>query len=237
MKCVGYLVITAALLTGCTIPQEAEMGASPDRNEGFNGYGVQQVRALEGPISDMMVPDQSPKGLTDPVRHLTDRGSYTTRHRNLSMKHEGLNQQGARILSNRPGVLRDKYSYSNDPHVARNNNGMRNQQATTEITREIETRVESLENVRDAHVMTDGNHIVIGVESREQDRVKLKRLVEDEVRQITDLRNVRITTDRKMINRMNAVEHHVGLDKPFDSIGGTAGELTDLVDDAIHGRR
>ncbi|KHF37956.1 YhcN/YlaJ family sporulation lipoprotein [Halalkalibacter okhensis] len=237
MKCVSCMVIAAVLLTGCTIPQEAEMGASPDRNEGFNGYGVQHVRAFEGPLSDLMVPDHSPKGLTDPVHHLTDRGSYTTRHRNLSMKHEGLNQQGARILSNRPGVLRDKYSYSNDPHVARKNKGIRNQQATSEITKEIETRVESLENIRDAHVMTDGSHIVIGIESSEQDRVKLRRIVEEEVKQVTDLRNVYITTDRKTINRMNAVEHHIGLDQPFESIGGTAGDLADLVDDAIRGRR
>ncbi|MDT8859924.1 YhcN/YlaJ family sporulation lipoprotein [Alkalihalobacillus sp. MEB130] len=237
MKSVTYLFIAAAVLTGCTIPQQADMGASPDRNEAFNGYGVNHVRGLEGPLSDLMVPDQSPKGLTDPVLHSTGEGSHVTRQRNLSMKHEGVNHQGPRILSNRPGVLRDKYSYSNDPNVGRLDKGQQAQQATTELTKEIEKRVESLQNVRDAHVMTDGDQIVIGIESSEQDRVKLKRVVEEEVQQVTDIRRVHITTDRKLINRMNALEHHVGMDKPFDSIGGAVGDLADLVDDAAHRRR
>ncbi len=215
------------------------MGANPNRNEGFSGYGVTHARNLEGPLSDMMVPDDAPKGLTDPAPHLTHEGAYTTGKRNLSMDHEGINKQGPRILNNRPGIIRDKYPHSTDTQLNEKTTIQSNRhlQATTDLTRKIEARVEALENVRDAHVMTDGNRIVIGLESNEQDRVKLRRSVEQEVEQVTELSNIYITTNRKMINRMNAIEHHVGIDKPFDSIGGTVGDLADLLDDGAHGRR
>ncbi|WP_156314763.1 YhcN/YlaJ family sporulation lipoprotein [Halalkalibacter wakoensis] len=168
---------------------------------------------------------------------MSGEGSYTTNHRNLSMRHEGQNHQGARILSNRPGVLRDKYQHSQNPHVKKQSNQLNDYQATSHLTRKLEASIEALENVRDAHVMSDGERIVIGLESSEQDRVRLIRAVEQEVEKITDLQQVTITTDRKIINRMNAVEHHVGLGKPFESISGAAGDLADLFDDAAHGRR
>jgi hypothetical protein len=186
-----------------------------------------------------MVPDHAPKGLTDKAQHLTREGSYATGDRNLSMPHEGINRQGPRILNNRLGVLRDKYAHSTDSQLRPKTKIQNNQhlQATTDLTRKIEAHVEALENVRDAHVMTDGNRIVIGLESSEQDRMKLYRSVKQEVEQLTGLTNVYITTNRKMINRMNAIEHHIGLEKPFDSIGGTFGDFADLFDDATHGRR
>ncbi|MFC0470204.1 YhcN/YlaJ family sporulation lipoprotein [Halalkalibacter kiskunsagensis] len=238
MKYVGYLLIGILILTGCTLPQKEEMGANTNRNEGFSGFGVAQARNLEGPLSDLMVPDDAPKGLTDPAPQLMREGAYTTGKRNLSMPHEGINQQGPRILNNRPGIIRDKYPHSSDSRLHKKitiqNN--RHQQASTDITRKIETRIEALENIHDAHVMSDGNKIIIGLESNEQDRGKLRRSVEQEIEQVTDLSNVYITTNRNIVNRMSALEHHVSLKQPFDAIGGTVGELADLIDDAAHGR-
>jgi hypothetical protein len=238
MKYLHYLLLTAFLLTGCTVPQKTEMGANSNRDEGFSGYGVNQARQLEGPLSDLMVPDQSPKGLVDPAPHLVREGAYITGKRDLSM-HVDRSINGQRILNNRPGVVRDKYAHSNNPNVKRKTTVQQRKhyQATSEVTLKIEQRVERLENVRDAHVITDGERFVVGLESSEQDRPKLIRTVKEEISGIADLNKVYITTDRIIINRMNALEHHVNLPRPFESIGGAIGDIADLIDDAAHGRR
>ena len=239
MKCMNYLLMTTLLLTGCTIPQKAEMGANPDRDQGYSGYGVAQTRQLEGPLSDLMVPDDAPKGLTDPAPRLVREGAYLTGTRDLSMRNDHT-RSGQRILNNRPGVVRDKYALSNEPNVQSKRskqNANTPLQATDSLTRLIEQRVESLENVRDAHVISDGERIVVGLESREQDRPKLLREVEQEISEVVELNQVYITTDRKIINRMNALEHQVSLPAPFESVGGAIGDIVDLVDDAAHGRR
>ncbi|WP_227936276.1 YhcN/YlaJ family sporulation lipoprotein [Alkalihalobacillus deserti] len=236
MRYRNYLLIAVIFLTGCTIPQQEDMGANSDRNEGFSGYGVNQMRELEGPLSDLMVPDEAPNGLTDPASELVQQGAYITGRRDLSItKDRSIN--GQRILSNRPGVLRGMYSHSNNPDVNKSNQKGKHYQATSDQTRTIEQRVESLQIVRDAHVITDGNRIIIGLESSEQDRPKLIQTVKEEIAEMVDLTNVYITTDRQIINRMNALEHGVGLPRPFESIGGAVGDIVDLVDDAAHGRR
>ncbi|ARK30396.1 YhcN/YlaJ family sporulation lipoprotein [Halalkalibacter krulwichiae] len=233
----SIFLILAMMLAGCTIPQQAEMGANSNREEGFNGYGVAQTRQFEGPLSDLMVPDNAPKGLTDPASKLDKEGAYVTGRRDLSMDNEGT-RYGQRILSNRPGVIRGRYVHSNNPNVDRKAKVQQfDSQAKDGITREIEQRVESLENVRDAHVITDGQRIVVALESSEQDRPKLIGTVKEEIKEVADLSNIYITTDRRIINRINALEHHVNLPRPFESIGGAVGDIADLVDDAAHGRR
>ncbi|MFC0559975.1 YhcN/YlaJ family sporulation lipoprotein [Halalkalibacter alkalisediminis] len=237
MRYRNYLLVAALLLTGCTVPQQADMGANSNRTEGFNGYGVNQTRQMEGPLSDLMVPDHAPKGLSDPTSELIGQGAYKTGKRDLSIANEQ-SIYGQRILSNRPGVVRERYAHSNNPDVnQKQSNRQKDFQATSSQTRTIEEHVESLEIVRDAHVITDGDRIIIGLESSEQDRPKLIKTVKEEVSELVDTANVYITTDRKIINRMNALEHGVGLPRPFESIGGAVGDIVDLVDDAAHGRR
>lgn len=185
-----------------------------------------------------MVPDHAPKGLTDPANELMNQGAYTTGRRDLSMDNDR-SIYGQRILSNRPGVVRERYAHSNytDEKVIQRNQKETHYQARNQETRKIEKQVESLEIVRDAHVIGDGNRIIVGLESSEQDRPKLIRMVKQELADVTNLNDVYITTDRKIINRMNALEHDVAFPKPFESIGGTVGDIFDLVDDAAHGRR
>lgn len=235
MRHLSWLLMTLLLLSGCQVEQKSVLGANADRDQGFSGYGVERARHWEGPLTVMMVPKQAPKGITDPAKHLLQEGAYTTGKRNLSMRHEGIRHKGARILNNRPGVIRDKYVLSDKPYLQRKATVQyQEHQATTSLTKQIESRVEALEKIDDAHVMTDGEQIVIGVESSEQDRRKLIQSIEREIEGMVNLSSVHITTNRRILNRMKAFEHHVDLPRPLEPIGGAVGELVDLIDDAPH---
>ncbi|MCM3713507.1 YhcN/YlaJ family sporulation lipoprotein [Alkalihalobacillus oceani] len=232
-KIISIILIMGILFCGgCQVEQKSVMGANSNREEGFSGYGVARVRGLEGPLMDLVVPDRAPKGLTDPVHSLRHEGQYTTNKRILSTK------RGERVLNNRPNVLRDKYAHRDKPYLQRKSYQAQTEQtAQGERLRRIEQRIEALEHIEDAHVLAEDDQIIIGIESYEQDRKKLIKSVENEIRDEIGGSTVYITTNRRLINQMNAIEHHVSWPHPFEGVGGTVGELADLIDDTIQGRR
>ncbi|TWI58951.1 sporulation lipoprotein YhcN/YlaJ [Halalkalibacter nanhaiisediminis] len=238
IKQLRFLLIMMILMSGCQVDQKQTMGANSNRSQGFSGYGVDNVRQMEGPLSDMMIPDQAPSGLTDAARYLDKTGTSINAKRNVSEKHHGKRYVGTKILNNRLGVIRDKYVLGDKPYLEkRQDTHTFERQATLPLTKQIERRVESLEHVADAHVMTDGDLIVIGVESNESDRKKLIQSIQKEIEDIVNPTSVSITTNRRILNRMKAIEHHVHVPSPFKSQGGTIGEFVDLVDDTVSGRK
>lgn len=232
-KLICIILISGILICGgCQIEQKSVMGANSNREEGFSGYGVTRVRSLEGPLMDLVVPDRAPKGFTDPVHSLHHEGQYTTKKRILSTR------RGERILNNRPNVLRDKYAHRDKPYLQKKSYQVQTEQtAQGERLRRIERRIEALEHIEDAHVLAEGDQIIIGIESDEQDRKKLIEAVENEISDEVGGATVYITTNRRLINQMNAIEHHVSWPHPFEGVGGTVGEFADLIDDTIQGRR
>ncbi len=218
--------------------QKQTMGANAERSQGFSGYGVERVRDLEGPLTDLMVPDRAPKGITDPVKQLGKKNPTITNKQKISMLDGTESHKSPKILNNRLGVIRDKPPLGSKPFLDKKIT-VQNQekQATTPLTQQIEARVERLEHINDAHVITDGTFVVIGIETNESNRNKIIQSIEREIGDIVDLSTVHITVSREMINRMKAIEHGVSLPGPFKSTGGTAGELIDLMDDAWHKRR
>ncbi|WP_100407289.1 YhcN/YlaJ family sporulation lipoprotein [Bacillus solitudinis] len=213
-------------LAGCIVEQKQPMGANSDRTQGFSGYGVLQARAWEGPLTDLMVPDSSPKGLTDPTQSSLGEGNFSVEKRNLNLNHQGINRQGSRITSHKPGILRDKQIQSDEPYLKSNQSNRFTNQPVQDIATEIERKLKLLEHVHDVHVVSDGEIYVIGVESNEGDRKKLYRSVKKEVNNIVHINRVRITTNRRLINRMKALEHHVDIGhNPF---GGTIAEIVDI---------
>ncbi|WP_088102127.1 YhcN/YlaJ family sporulation lipoprotein [Halalkalibacter urbisdiaboli] len=221
MKHILWMVVFVCCLSGCVIEQKQQMGANSDRTQGFSGYGTENARDWEGPLMDLMVPDRAPKGLTDKSQEILNDPNYLINNRNLGMNHQGINSQGARIQAHRPGTIRDKQIRSDEPYLRSKGNAKAQHQAS--LTETIEQRVKSLESVHDVHVISDGQVVVLGIESSESDRKKLYRSVKNEVRNLVDINRVRITTNRQLINRMKRLEHQMA-PIPF---GGTIAEIID----------
>ncbi|GAE29100.1 YhcN/YlaJ family sporulation lipoprotein [Alkalihalobacillus hemicellulosilyticus] len=223
------------MLSACTVPQQSPLGVNTNKTE--ENSTISFYRNHEGPLTDLMVPDQSPMSIGQRTDDILN-NPYSVTKKNLGMKHEGVNHQGARIYTNRPGTIRDKYAHRRSD----SNKKIKTDQSHIVIQsqslkeNEIEKRVEKLQIVRDAHVISDKNIFVVGVESDESDRNYLVNQVRKELESFKD-EEIHVTTNRKIINRIQALEHNVSLAEPFDTFGATLAEIVDLIDDATHHHR
>ncbi|WP_209122665.1 YhcN/YlaJ family sporulation lipoprotein [Alkalihalobacillus sp. BA299] len=193
-----------AMFSGCgVVEQKHPMGANHYRDEGFSGYGTERARYLEGPASDMMVPDSAPKGRTDRAQLIADDNMYYTSERNLGFKSQGLDWGGSSVYNNAPGTIKDKYILGDRPHLRRQQVQQQNQNLSKEDS--VRKHVMSIETIDEVYVFSHEGMLVIGIESSEQNRPKLIREVEEAISEIVDLENVRIATDRRNVNRIRAI--------------------------------
>ncbi|WP_062046910.1 YhcN/YlaJ family sporulation lipoprotein [Bacillus sp. JCM 19034] len=235
LKKLIILLMILFTFTACTVPQKQPFGANSHNMNGENEH-IALYRQHEGPLTDLMIPDQSPLGIGQHTTEVLQQKGQST-IKNLG-KHEGNQFKGSRIFTNRPGVLQDKYALrrqTNDQQLKKDQSHIVIQSNSTK-EREIEKRVEKLQLVRDAHVISEGSQYVIGIESNESDREYLINEVKKELGSFQD-EQIYITTNRKVINRIKALEHHVSLSEPFDTFGAAIAEIIDLIDDSTHQHR
>ncbi len=209
-------LLVTVFISGCSIEQNLEHGANSDRTEGFSGYGTMRVRYMEGPLSDMMVPDNVPMGRADSSKIVAEENVLLSGERNLSFSNQGINRNGARILSNRPGTLHDKYFLREKPQMTKRTahhslpNGSKEQR--------IQQQIQSLETIENVFVVTSGQRTLIGVQSQEPNRHKLQREIRNELQEhgLVDVNNLYIATDRRNVNRIRSLQ---GARGPIDQIG------------------
>ncbi|WP_158211609.1 YhcN/YlaJ family sporulation lipoprotein [Alkalihalobacterium alkalinitrilicum] len=218
------LLLILTIVSGCgVVEQKHPMGANHFRDEGFSGFGTHRVRHLEGPVSDMMVPDGTPKGRTDRAHLIAEDNMYYTSERNLGFKSQGTNRSGARIYNNAPGTLDDKYILSDQPHLKRKKIDLNHQNISKE--EQVRQQLMAIENIEDVYIFTHDGMLVIGIESAEQNRPKLIREVEEVIAEEVELENVRIATDRRNVNRIRAIVEGGDTGEPFQGIGGQLSEI------------
>ncbi|UOE92229.1 YhcN/YlaJ family sporulation lipoprotein [Alkalihalobacillus sp. LMS39] len=219
------LFLILVMTSGCVIEQQQPLGTNNNRDEGFSGYGTNEARELEGPLSDMMVPDWAPKGRTDRAGQIARNNEYVPKERNLGFEEQGTNRVGPRIFSNRPGTLRDKYMLSNKPHLEKqyepNVEGLSNEDA-------IESIVLSFKEVENVHVVTHDGQTLVGVQSSEQNRRKLRRDIKEELKK-ENIDHVHIATDRRTVSRIQALERGMSTAEPFEEIGAMFAEIMDTI--------
>lgn len=197
------LFITCILtVTGCTVEQKKQMGANSNLDEGFSGYGTLRARDLEGPLTDMSIPDETVKGRTKIADDIADEKPYIVKEPNLGFKGS---KDGANIYSGRVGLVNDKHTASNHPHLARKKKILEFKGGT--IEEQIRHRLENLETISHVYVVSDDGYLLVGVESSEQDRSKLLREVQKEIKKITPLDNVRVALDIPNIKRIKKLQN------------------------------
>ncbi|WP_170885533.1 YhcN/YlaJ family sporulation lipoprotein [Bacillus alkalicellulosilyticus] len=227
---VTTVMVTIILLSGCVVDQQQKFGANSNREEGYSGFGTDRVRSMEGPLSDMMVPDAAPKGRVDLAKPIAEQNDYVKEERLLDFEGQGTNRNGNRVLVNRPGTLRGKYLMSDKPHLTKKYNVNIENLSDEDKVRQT---LFSYEEVEDVHIVTSDGMILVGVESPEQNRRKLRRDLKQIVKEETDVDNVIIALERPMVSRIQALEHGISTGEPFEEFGAGLAEIIETFENAV----
>lgn len=199
-------IVCMFLLTGCTIEQKEPMGANSNLDEGFNGYGTLRMRELEGPLTDMSIPDETVKGRTKIADKIADGEPYYAKEPNLGFKG---NKDGVNIHSGRAALVNDdKHMTSDRPYLEKGQQSLGTNSGT--IAEQVIQRLGHFNSIKNVYAVSDDGYLLVGVESGEQDRSKLLREVEKEIEKITPLDNVKIALDRKNITRIKKLQQKLG---------------------------
>ncbi|MDV2683554.1 YhcN/YlaJ family sporulation lipoprotein [Alkalihalophilus lindianensis] len=206
MKRIMLILLALMCMTGCTIEQKSTLGANADREEGFSGYGVKRMKGWEGPLMDMMVPDAAPKGITDSVTRINNRYDYVSGNRDLGMAHEGTGtaHSGAKILNNRPGILRDKTTHTD--HIKRDMKNGQKILTTKQDKSHLKETIESFEEVEQVYILADDQTVVIGVVADQTNLQSLKQMVEGVAHGYYPSHQIIVTADRQFLRRMNRLQ-------------------------------
>lgn len=195
------LFVYGLVLTGCTVEQKKPMGANPNLDEGFAGFGTMRAKELEGPLSDMMVPDEIVKGRSQIADDIADGNPYLIREPNLGFNGK---KDGVNIYSGRAALINDKHMTSDRPNLGKKQNIVERKDG--KIEEKIAQRLKNMQTISHVYVASADGYLLVGVESNEQDRTKLLREINKEISEVTTLDNVRVALDRPNISRIKKLQ-------------------------------
>ncbi len=216
-------MILFVVLTGCVLEQQRPLGAKSDPDLTFSGVGTNEMRSHEGPITDMLVPDNTVLGLTK-GKPPYQTGSLGYK-RNIGITEKGTNWNG--LMNNRPGLIKKLYP-PDQSYLLERKRGMGIQQMGLDATEQLKSSILSLETVEDVHIIETDEQMLIGIESSEANNDKLTRSVREEIQVDSIDKEVFITSKRSIINRMEAFENGEQAGWPFRSFKGMVAEMQEL---------
>lgn len=194
-------ILFGLIVSGCTVEQKQPMGANENVDEGFSGFGTMRARELEGPLSDMMVPDERVKGRSKVADEIADGEPYISREANLGLRTK---KDGANIYSGKVGLIDDQNIAGDRPDLQRKQDIVEGKGKT--IEEKITLRLKNLETINNVYVVSDDGFLLVGVESSEQDRTKLLSEVNKEIKKVTTKENVKVALDNKNIKRIKKLQ-------------------------------
>ncbi len=77
------------------------------------------------------------------------------------------------------------------------------------LAEKIRNRVNSMNNVDDAHVILNDNNVIVGIDTSENDKSAVSQRVYREVKKLVPNRDVRVTTDDSIVNRIKNVDNNL----------------------------
>ncbi|WP_413380644.1 YhcN/YlaJ family sporulation lipoprotein [Alkalihalobacillus sp. 1P02AB] len=216
-------ILLLIVLTGCVLEQQRPLGAKSDPDLTFSGLGTNEMRSHEGPITDMLVPDDTVLGLTkDKVPYQTGSLGYK---RNIGITEKGTNWNG--LMNNRPGLIKKLYA-PDQSYLLERKPGTGIQQMGLDSTEHLKSSILSLETVEDVHIIETAEQMLIGIESSEANNDKLIRSIREATEADSMDKEVLITSKRSIINRMEAFENGEQAGWPFRSFKGMVAEMQEL---------
>lgn len=165
-------------LQGCaSYNDEAVHGANSDRLEGFRTFTMKGARSLEGPITDMLVPDDSPKALTVRTKRVAEENVYFKNDKNLGFRDLARRSTDANVLDVRPDKIYNDMK-------AKNGN-------FEQVKANLRSQILSNNNVSDVNIVKTGNTLLVKVYTTAKNKEKLKAELNDIVRNFNE-KNKRI---------------------------------------------
>lgn len=113
---------------------------------------------------------------------------------------------------------------SNTAHPRLTDNTIPRQTNGNNINNEqIERTVESMANVNDCHVVSQGDSVIIGVDTNGNNREQLENEIRNRVQQIVQGKNVYVVTDEEQVNRVRTLGERIrnGGDNAMEEVGAT----------------
>lgn len=77
------------------------------------------------------------------------------------------------------------------------------------LAEKIRNRVNHMNNVDDAHVILNDNTVIVGIDTSENDKSAVDQRVHREVKKLVPNRDVRVTTDDSIVQRIKNVDHNL----------------------------
>ncbi|KMK76381.1 YhcN/YlaJ family sporulation lipoprotein [Alkalihalobacillus pseudalcaliphilus] len=218
----SVVILTMLITSGCVTEQQKPLGAKSNPQNTFSGVGIQEVRSHEGPISDMLVPDDTVLQLTE-KKSPYEEGVHGYK-RNIGLKEKGLTSNG--VMNNRPGKIKELYP----PHqtkILTTKEENHNYQENVNFKQALL----SLETIQDVHIVETNEQILVGIESsggHHEHQNKVEKTVQAYANEYDIDKEVIVTTKRTIINRMEAFENHEEGRFPFRSFKGMMAEFKEL---------
>lgn len=225
-------IATCALLlgglTGCgTDNQSGDMGAGTFRGAGTTGtYPLTEKGTTgatytgEGPITDMFTTDDRIRQNANEHRTL-ERGTLNRNRMNVQNRQANQNVDG---LPGTPSSRNDRIISQNrlgDGRDIVNNNG---EEINTE---RIEKIVQQMIGVNDAYVVAQGNTVIIGVDTNDNNRNNIENKIKQRVKKYTENRDVYVVTDKEQLGRIRTMGEQIrkGGTDAMREVGQTFNEM------------
>ncbi|MDM5339243.1 YhcN/YlaJ family sporulation lipoprotein [Fictibacillus enclensis] len=77
------------------------------------------------------------------------------------------------------------------------------------LAEKIRDRVNRMNNVDDAHVILNDNNVIVGIDTSENNKKAVDHRVYREVKKLVPNRDVRVTTDDNLVNRIKNVDNNL----------------------------
>lgn len=100
------------------------------------------------------------------------------------------------------------------------------------MARKIEKRVENVNGIEDADVVVNGDDVLIGVETEENNN-QLEERVRSAVKKVDDDKEVHVVTEEEGLNRIRDMGNDLRAGEPIEEIGSTFNSMIDDLGDAI----
>ncbi|WP_221566217.1 YhcN/YlaJ family sporulation lipoprotein [Alkalihalobacillus sp. TS-13] len=101
-----------------------------------------------------------------------------------------------------------------------------------ELAARISKRVKEMKNVDDVRVVVNGDTVLIGVDTNDQNDQDVRKQVKEVVQQITD-KNVRVTTDEEMFTRIRNVDDDLRNGNGFAEVRSDVNSIMNDIGDAM----
>ncbi|MCA0986198.1 YhcN/YlaJ family sporulation lipoprotein [Guptibacillus algicola] len=119
---------------------------------------------------------------------------------------------------NGPGYMRTNENYS----------GYDNK-----LSQRLASRVKKLKSVEDARVIVYGDQIMVGVETNSNDRDAVKDQVRSEVAKLAKQKNVSVSTDKDVVNRMGSVDDRLENGDGFEEVQADVNGILNDISSAV----